>query len=200
MHIDIHVYTHVHTLTGSQACIDTHIHMYPHTHTLSVSHSPRRGSAHCSVRPATVLCWLVLVLVQHVLLMTLIQARFLHCVWAVALSYKALWHVIPGRGRVKLHMHSFYYGTAWLSFSVHSTFLIIDDTETCQAAWACVVLTLALLFRVRNDHQTPDRSVKCLSGRKVHSSGMLLFLESWQETACLYSIQNFNQSLETVVI
>ena len=47
--------------------------------------------------------------------------------------------------------------------------LIIDDTAPCQAVWGrvCVVLTLAPLFRVGNDHRATDKSVKCLSGRAL---------------------------------
>lgn len=64
------------------------------------------------------------------------------------------------------------------AFQLFCPFLIIDDTAARQAALAHVVLTL---FAVRNDHQTPDSSLKGFPGRKVHSWAMILFLDLWQE-------------------
>lgn len=129
-----------------------------HTHTL------RRGSARCSVRPASVLCWLLRVLVQHVLLMTLIQARFLHCVWAPALSYRGsltrytwAWACEITRALLLL-----WHGLA-LVFSTKHFFLIIDDAAPCQAVWACVALTLALLSGW--DTTTRYLTGVCLGGR-----------------------------------
>lgn len=75
-----------------------------------------------------------------------------------------------------------------LIFRFFCTFLVIDDTAACQAALAHVVLTLTLLFRVRNDHQISDRSLKCFSGRKVHSWAMLLFLDLCQDKRIFSSI------------
>lgn len=146
----------------------TRTHMYLHTlsHTLSrsLSHTERWGAAHCCMRPASVLC----ALVQHVLLMTRIQACFLHCVWAAALSYQALWHIIPGCGRVKLHVRCSYYGTAWLPFSVRSTFHIIDDTEPWQAAWVRVVLTsYCFSGREMTARHLSNRLSVCLGGKST---------------------------------
>lgn len=90
-----------------------------------------------------------------------------------------------------------------LIFSFFCTFLVIDDTAACRAALAHVVLTLTLLFRVRNDHQISDRSLKCFSGREVHSWAMMLFLDLCQDkrifSSILYSDWSFFLYLITFV-
>lgn len=97
------------TLSGSHVYWDTQI--GTDAHTRAVCHPLP------AVCPVCVRCWLLPVLVQHVLLMTLMQAHFLHSVWAAALFCKALWHIIPGCGCVKLHLYCCHYGAAWLGFS-----------------------------------------------------------------------------------
>lgn len=171
-------------LTHSPSPTHSLIHSYIHAHT------HRRGSARCSVRPVSVLCWLLCVLVQHVLLMTLIQACFLRCVWAAALSY---WHIIPGCGCVELHTHGCYYGTARLLFSVCSTSLIIDDTVPCQAVW--VVCCFDPRSGLQGGKWPPDtwRTHKCVClGGRVHSSGIQLFLESCSEQQLVKHKIGFN--------
>lgn len=173
---------HAHTCSGPQTSAFTCTYrlslFLSHSHIFSLIFTQRRGAAHSSVRPASVLCWLLCVLVQQVLLMTLIQACFLHCVWAVALILGSLtrytwpWACEITFGQLLL----------WNSLAHAFTmyFLLLMIQSHVRLCWVSVLLTLELPLRVGNDIQKPDKSVKCLSETGLYLS---LFTESWSASS-----------------
>jgi len=135
--------------TFSGPCRDTVFHMYRQSlsHTLSRSHTLRRGAAHCTVRPAFVLCWL------------------LWCACSTCLPNDTDTGLFPplclGRGALILGSLTCYTWACEVIYSqllflhtfwVRSTLLFVDDTELCQ-------LSVCVYFDPYTDHQTPDKSV-----------------------------------------
>lgn len=166
--------------TGAQTGPDAHTHALCHT-------LP-------AVCPVSVQCWLLPVLVQHVLLMTLMQAHFLHSVWAAALLYKALWHIIPGRGCVKLHLYCCHYGAAWVSFS---GFLYLPCNWWYSSLSGCFsTCCFDPYVAFQGEKWPPDiwQVTEMFSGRKVHSWAMLLFLDLCQDKRIFSSILYFDWS------